>query len=507
MTNAVKQPPSTLGTLLKALEGSVGQPAATRRGQTGARSEAFANLLARGESRAASAGAGAARARLRDAEKALNGKSQDVGATPELEDAKQQLSRLRSSKTGINDASDPLNQLTDATASTTASPDAIRLDGSLPVAAVVMTDVTAPKHAARFEAADRVLVSPPDQELTAIDPTQEGLSARSAAEPQSDATALAAMRAASVAVERVETHHAPTLAIDGLRALARLQSRQSQSEQPTAVVPGSIKDGADVAATRDPEDRTNVEPHDASARGEDRPKLEQRWRPERRGDMFGNASSRHGWEPVAPSRSDAVVDTVRQEAFRISDVPSPSGLVGAAIGTGLLAAIKAADAPAAPTAVADLGAQPDVPTGGPVKSIELTMQPGQLGPIEVRMRLENGSLTISMKAASREDAAALAIERDAIEETLRSNGYAIDAITVSIAGEPVMRSEASASVSQNPQQQAGSSFDARDLASGTGSGERDGRSSGGHDGTAGRRGDNSSPATPVRPTPRNGVYV
>jgi hypothetical protein len=103
----------------------------------------------------------------------------------------------------------------------------------------------------------------------------------------------------------------------------------------------------------------------------------------------------------------------------------------------------------------------------------------------------------------------LTIERDAIEETLRSNGHSIDAITVSIAGEPVMRSEPSASAPQTQQQQQSSAGFANDRSQTTsaGGGERDGRGAGGHDGAAGRRSENSSAAAPVRPAPRSGIYV
>jgi chemotaxis protein MotD len=150
-------------------------------------------------------------------------------------------------------------------------------------------------------------------------------------------------------------------------------------------------------------------------------------------------------------------------------------------------------------------------SGSMVKQLEMTLQPGDIGPVSVRMRLENGALTVTVTTASREVAAALARERSSIEEMLRKSGHTVEAVTVSLAADASMPLAAPAP-SGGSQQQGGAQLSdprGQSLEFSAGARDHDGRRGSPHDGRNGSRREDRPASETVSPATRrgSGIYV
>lgn len=320
--------------------------------------------------------------------------------------------------------------------------------------------------------------------------------------------------AARVVVERIEAHHAPVSNFERQQAMSGLQhgpvgpaqplttSDRTAASDDTAHDVGEIERKPDTIAGRE------------RVAGSEQGTTAERWRPDRRGDLFSGSGGRRQWDSSSPAPSAASAtgvagpESTRQDFAAARDASPQPGALVAPIAGSLLAAVEDMHAAEVASTHSTAGPQLAVPSGAPVKSLDLTLQPDQLGPIAVRMRLENGALTISMKAHNHGDTAALVVEREAIEDSLRKSGHAIDAITVSIAAEPVSRPAESGPSQQATYQGGGDVGGGRSEAMGTGGRDRDGQRPPSADGMAGRQGsDARTPATDQNSRRGPGLYV
>lgn len=69
-------------------------------------------------------------------------------------------------------------------------------------------------------------------------------------------------------------------------------------------------------------------------------------------------------------------------------------------------------------------------TSGPVRILELALQPASLGTLAVTLRLTPGGLKVTVSATSRETAALLDDDRHALQTLMADAGYAVDALVV-----------------------------------------------------------------------------
>ena len=71
------------------------------------------------------------------------------------------------------------------------------------------------------------------------------------------------------------------------------------------------------------------------------------------------------------------------------------------------------------------------PGGKIVQSLNVTLNPVELGRVELNMRLIQGQVTIDVKAETDQAYRALLVDQDVLTNNLRSLGFKVDAITVS----------------------------------------------------------------------------
>lgn len=478
------------GKLARPLDGGVhpGSPARARQGQGHPQAQAFARLLSKSEARQEPASEDTGRAAVD--EKAPRGREVAKGRDTEhhFANAADAVSSEplppTSMESGAHEEGHRLSEAGDGVAPIQVSlPDAssaVAIDVTRP--ALVRPDDSGPPAPSAALAVDPVRAAD-HPAIAAVGVRPDAPHPRTVSDrPGSQALPLPAETVtARVVVERVESHHAPASLMERLQALSAWPHRPLEAARSAATSDPAVS--GDTADSLQPGERRQ----DAAGGRErvaasEHAAASERWRPERRGDMASGSGGRRGWETFSPAPSAASAagvagsEAVRQDFFHTDRDASPQpGTLVAPIASSLLAAVEdlqvAEIAPAGPAA----GPQQAAPSGTPVKSLELTLLPDQLGPIAVRMRLENGALTISMKAHSHDDTAALVVEREAIEDSLRKSGHAIDAITVSIAPEPAAGPGDSGPSQQATHQGGGDAGGGRSEATGAGTRDRDGQ--------------------------------
>jgi chemotaxis protein MotD len=150
--------------------------------------------------------------------------------------------------------------------------------------------------------------------------------------------------------------------------------------------------------------------------------------------------------------------------------------------------------------------QPDVPADTqrpPVRVLHIQLNPPQLGPMTIRMSMQNDGLMIQLETANRETAQIINRDRDALSGMLRAAGYSVDGLNVQVT-----------TAERGANGQAPGQGDGFNQAAGhqQGSREASGRSSdrggrgGGQRGQSSNPGDQDRASTPNLPS-RGGVYL
>ena len=70
------------------------------------------------------------------------------------------------------------------------------------------------------------------------------------------------------------------------------------------------------------------------------------------------------------------------------------------------------------------------PNGKMLQTLNVTLNPVELGRVDLNLRLNQGQVTIEVKAESEQAYRALLVDQDALANTLRGLGFKVDAITV-----------------------------------------------------------------------------
>ncbi len=138
----------------------------------------------------------------------------------------------------------------------------------------------------------------------------------------------------------------------------------------------------------------------------------------------------------------------------------------------------------------------------PVRVLHIQLSPPQLGPMTIRMSMQNGGLMIQLETANRETAQLITRDRDALSGMLRAAGYSVDGLNVQVTA-----------AERGAQGQAAGQGDGFNQGAGQqhGSREASGRASdrGGRGG--GQQGQSSNPGDQDAATPdvhsRGGVYL
>ncbi len=171
------------------------------------------------------------------------------------------------------------------------------------------------------------------------------------------------------------------------------------------------------------------------------------------GEMRGGRGEAAGASASAPSGAAAgsADGTAAETPEGTLSQGAAAGGAGQARAAAALIGSGTAVQPPAPPAITG--------AAGPVKVLQIHLQPSELGTLEVTMRLTDAGLEVHIDANRSETLALLKNDREALAQVLRGTGHSADSVTVTFADRSAAQGHGQGQASQDGSQSSGARAD------------------------------------------------